>query len=111
MHASPLLLFAVIILLDDAGRASYRRGKSTPLLVGPIAIKAALQMGVDPRAMAVAVAMACSLAFITPISHPVNILMMGPGGYRFSDFSKVGVGMTVVTLLTMLLGLALVWGV
>ena len=86
-------------------------GQVTALLVGPIAINAALQIGVDPRAMAVAVAMACSMAFLTPIAHPVNILMMGPGGYKFSDFSLVGAGMTVVTLLTMMLGLALIWGV
>ena len=62
----------------------------TALLVGPIAINAALQLGLEPRAMAVAVAMACSMAFLTPIAHPVNILMMGPGGYKFSDFPKVG---------------------
>jgi di/tricarboxylate transporter len=110
VNASPLLLFAVIALLTMLV-VQIIGGQVTPLLVGPIAIKAALQMGIDPRAMAVAVAMACSLAFITPISHPVNILMMGPGGYKFSDFFKVGVGMTAVTLLTMLLGLALVWGV
>ncbi|MCY3797944.1 MAG: SLC13 family permease [Chloroflexi bacterium] len=109
-NASPLLLFAVIALLTMLV-VQVIGGQVTPLLVGPIAIKAALQMGVDPRAMAVAVAMACSLAFITPMSHPVNILMMGPGGYKFSDFSKVGIGMTIVTLLTMLLGFSLLWGV
>ena len=110
MNASPLLLFAVIALLTMLV-VQVIGGQVTPLLVGPIAINAALQMGIDPRAMAVAVAMACSLAFITPISHPVNILMMGPGGYKFSDFSKVGIGMTIVTLLTMMLGFSLLWGV
>ena len=108
--ASPLLLTAVIALLTMVV-VQVIGGQVTPLLVGPIAIKAALQLGIDPRAMALAVAMACSLAFITPISHPVNILMMGPGGYRFSDFLKVGAGMTVVALAAMLLGLALLWGV
>ena len=109
-YASPLLLTAVIAVLTMLV-VQVIGGQVTPLLVGPIAIKVALQMGIDPRAMALAVAMACSLAFITPISHPVNILMMGPGGYKFSDFSLVGAGMTLVTLLTMLLGLALLWGV
>ena len=85
-------------------------GQVTALLVGPLAINAALQMGVDARAMAVAVAMACSMAFLTPIAHPVNILMMGPGGYKFSDFSVVGAGMTAVTLAAMLVGLAWLWG-
>ena len=109
-NASPLLLFAAIALLTMLV-VQVIGGQVTPLLVGPIAIKAALQLGIDPRAMALAVAMACSLAFITPISHPVNILMMGPGGYKFSDFPKVGLGMTIVTLVAMMLGLALLWGV
>ena len=108
--ASPLLLVGVIAALTMLV-TQVIGGQVTPLLVGPIAITAALQIGVDPRAMALAVAMACSMAFLTPIAHPVNILMMGPGGYRFSDFSKVGFGMTAVTMLTMLLGLALLWGV
>ena len=110
MNASPLLLFAVMAVLTMC-IVQVIGGQVTPLLVGPIAIKTALQMGIDPRAMALAVAIACSLAFITPIAHPVNILMMGPGGYKFSDFPRVGIGMTLVTLLTMLLGLALLWGV
>lgn len=85
-------------------------GQVTALLIGPIAINAALQTGIDPRAMSVAVAMACSMAFLTPIAHPVNILMMSPGGYKFSDFARVGIGMVFVTLFAMLLGLRLLWG-
>ena len=108
--SSPLMLIGGLVLLTMLV-VQIIGGQVTALLVGPIAINAALQMGVEPRAMAVAVAMACSMAFLTPIAHPVNILMMGPGGYKFSDFSKVGVGMTVVTLLAMMLGLALIWGV
>ena len=108
--SSPLLLIAgmvtaTMLVVQIIG------GQVTALLVGPIAIHVALQTGIDPRAMSVAVAMACSMAFLTPIAHPVNILMMGPGGYKFSDFSKVGFGMTVVTLVTMMLGLAAIWGV
>ena len=108
--ASPLMLIAGMVLLTMLV-VQVIGGQVTALLVGPIALNAALQIGVDPRAMAVAVAMACSMAFLTPIAHPVNILMMGPGGYKFSDFSKVGIGMTAVTLLAMLLGLVLLWGV
>ena len=108
--SSPLMLIAGMVILTMLV-VQVIGGQVTALLVGPIAINTALQMGVNPQAMAVAVAMACSMAFLTPIAHPVNILMMGPGGYKFSDFSKVGAGMTIVTLLTMLLGLALIWGV
>ena len=108
--SGPLLLIAGMVLLTMLV-VQIIGGQVTALLVGPIAINAALQMGVDPRAMAVAVAMGSSMAFLTPIAHPVNILMMGPGGYKFSDFPKVGLGMTIVTLLTMLLGLTVIWGV
>jgi di/tricarboxylate transporter len=86
-------------------------GQVTALLVGPIAISTALQMGVSPHAMSVAVAIGCSTAFLTPIAHPVNILMMGPGGYQFGDFFRVGLGMTLVTLVTLAAGMVLIWGI
>lgn len=108
--ASPLTLFAVIVLLTMMV-VQVIGGQVTPLLVGPIAIKAALQLGIEPRAMALAVAMACSMAFLSPYAHPVNILVMRPGAYKFRDFSKVGFGMTIVTLLAMMLGLVVFWGV
>ncbi len=86
-------------------------GQVTALIVGPIAITAALEAGVNPQAMAVAVAIGCSTAFLTPIAHSVNILMMGPGGYRFGDFFKVGVGMTLVSFLALLAGMVVFWGI
>jgi di/tricarboxylate transporter len=86
-------------------------GQVSALLVGPIAINTALQMQISPQAMAVAVAIACSTAFLTPVAHPVNMLMMGPGSYRSSDFFKVGVGMTIVVLLALTAGMALLWGI
>jgi di/tricarboxylate transporter len=83
----------------------------TALILAPIGVSAALQVGIDPRAMAVAIAIACSTAFLTPIAHPVNVLMMGPGGYTPSDFPKVGVGMTLVTFAMLIVGLMLFWDI
>ncbi len=83
----------------------------TALILGPIAISAAQQVGIDPQAMAVAIAIATSAAFLTPIAHPVNVLMMGPGGYTSGDFFKVGVGMTLITFVTIIVGMILFWGV
>jgi len=108
--ASPIILVGGMVLLTMVV-VQIIGGQVTALLVGPIAINAALQVGIDPRPMAVAVAMACSMAFLTPIAHPVNILMMVPGNYRFGDFTRVGLGMTIVVLVAMLAGLKLIWGV
>ncbi len=84
-------------------------GQVTALLIGPIAVTAALQLGINAQAVAVAVAMACSAAFLTPIAHPVNVLMMGPGGYVPRDFLKVGLGMTIMTFGALLIGMRLFW--
>jgi len=84
-------------------------GQAAALIVGPVAVTSATHLGVNPQATAVAVAMACSAAFLTPLAHPVNILMMGPGGYTFGDFLKIGLGMTLVTFLALLVGMHLFW--
>jgi len=60
-------------------------------------------------AVGVAVAIACSAAFLTPIAHRVNLLMMAPGGYTFNDFLRVGLGMTIIGFLTLLLVMPLFW--
>ena len=86
-------------------------GQVTSLIVGPIAVATALEVGINPQAMGVAVAIACSTAFLTPISHAVNILVMGPGAYKFTDFFKVGVGMTIVTFVVLMIGLVVFWGI
>ena len=57
--------------------------------------------------MGMAVALACSMAFVTPLGHPVNILVMGPGGYRFADYRRVGLPMALVLAVAVLLVLPL----
>jgi di/tricarboxylate transporter len=85
------------------------KGAAVSAVIAPIAIQAAAQIGVDPRAMAMGVALATSMAFITPLGHPVNILMMGPGGYRFQDFFKVGLPLTVLLFIIVLVLLPIFW--
>jgi len=106
----PLALIAGLYLLTMFV-TQVLGGQVTGLIVGPIAITAALNAGVNPQAMAVAVAIACSTAFLTPIAHSVNVLMMGPGGYTFGDFFRVGFGMTIVAFFALLAGMVLFWGI
>jgi di/tricarboxylate transporter len=85
------------------------KGAAVSAVIAPIAIQAGHQAGVDPRALAMGVALATSMAFVTPLGHPVNILMMGPGGYRFRDFFKVGLPLTVLLFIVVLVTLPIFW--
>lgn len=85
-------------------------GPAVAAMMGPVAIQTALQTGTDPRAMGMAVALACSMAFLTPLGHPVNVLVMGPGGYRFADYRRVGMPMAALLAVVILVGLPLLFG-
>jgi di/tricarboxylate transporter len=79
------------------------------VLMAPIAFDAATATGVSPRSMMMAVAIAASASFTSPVSHPANILVMGPGGYRFVDYVKLGAPLTLVVLVIVLIVLPFVW--
>jgi di/tricarboxylate transporter len=85
-------------------------GQISPLVVGPITISAAIHLGVNPQAIAVVTAIAGSVSFITPLSHPVNILMIAPANYKFRDFVKSGWILTVLCFIALLVAVKLVWG-
>lgn len=79
------------------------------VLMSPIVLSAMSDMGVQPQTAMVAIAMAASASFTSPISHPANILVMGPGGYRFVDYLKVGVPLTIVVFITVMVLLPILW--
>ncbi len=89
--------------------SQFMGGQVTALVTGPIAISAALSLNTNPQAVAVVTAIGCSAVFLTPLAHPVNILMMGPANYRFGDFFKLGAGLTLVCFVTLMLGMTLFW--
>lgn len=71
---------------------------ATSILMAPIAIEIAKQLGYSPTALVMVVAIASSAAFMTPISSPVNTMVIGPAGYRFGDFVKIGVPFTIIVM-------------
>jgi di/tricarboxylate transporter len=77
--------------------------------IAPIAISTAQTAGADPRAFLMAVAVGGSFAFITPISHQANVLVMGPGGYRFTDYARVGVPLALLLSIISIILLPLFW--
>jgi len=79
------------------------------VLMAPIVMSTAVDLGLSQHSLLMAVAMAASASFTTPIAHPANILVMGPGGYRFIDYLKVGGLLTVVVFVVILLVLPVFW--
>jgi di/tricarboxylate transporter len=79
------------------------------VLMAPIALNTSANMGLSPNGLMMAIAMAASASFMTPVSHPANILVMGPGGYRFMDYLKVGGLLTLVILVVLMLALPVFW--
>lgn len=104
----PLGLAAGAFLLSTA-LTLFMGGQVTALVTGPIMISAAIHMGANPQAVAVAAAIGCSVAFLTPMAHPVNILIIAPGNYKFSDFLRAGWPLTVLSFLMLLFGMILFW--
>ncbi len=84
-------------------------GQVAALVTGPIAISAAISMGTNAQAIAVATAIGCSTTFFTPMAHPVNILVIAPANYQFGDFFRIGWRLTIVSFIMLLAGMALFW--
>ncbi len=84
-------------------------GATSAVLLAPIALSAAGQLGVSPYPLLMTVVLGTSSAFLTPVSHPANVLVMGPGGYRFADFARVGGQLTLLIFALVVLLVPLIW--
>lgn len=106
--AAPLLMLAGLFLLATL-LTQAMNGAAVAAVIIPIAIQAGETIGMNPRSLAMGVALATSMAFLTPLGHPVNVLVMGPGGYRFRDYVKVGLPLTLLVFGIVMLLLPRVW--
>jgi di/tricarboxylate transporter len=79
------------------------------VLLAPIAINTAAELGISAYPLMMAVAISASAAFLSPVGHPANVLVMGPGGYKFSDYVKVGLPLTIVVMIVTILALPVFW--
>jgi di/tricarboxylate transporter len=79
------------------------------VLMTPIALSSSEALGISPHLLMMTVAMAASASYASPLSHPAHLLVMGPGGYRFIDYVKVGVPLTVVVMAVSVWLLPILW--
>lgn len=100
--AGPLLVMAALFVLTSAF-SQVISNTATTVLIAPVAYAAAVNLGVSPEAMLMAIAVAASTAFATPVASPVNALVLTSGRYRFTDFLKVGLPIVVLMLIATLL--------
>ncbi|MEY4303855.1 MAG: hypothetical protein RIT52_30 [Pseudomonadota bacterium] len=92
--ATILLIYLIGLILTE-----FLSNNAVAVIFTPIAIELAHQLGADPRPFVVAVMFSATLAFATPIGYQTNMMVYGPGGYKFLDFTKVGVPLNLITWL------------
>jgi di/tricarboxylate transporter len=98
-----------LIMVAAMAVTPFLNNAATVLLMAPIGASLATRLGMnpDPFLMAVAVGAACD--FLTPIGHQCNTLVMGPGGYRFTDYWRLGLPLSILVVLLGVPMIALVW--
>ncbi|MCJ7718255.1 MAG: SLC13 family permease, partial [Anaerolineales bacterium] len=107
-NGSPLILTAGLFILA-AISSQVMPNPAVAVLLAPIALSAAADLGISPYPLMMTVAVSSSAAFLSPVGHAANLLVMGPGGYRFSDYFKVGLPLTILVLIIVLLVMPVYW--
>lgn len=107
--AADQMAHQLLVLVGDAGPQALVAGlfvltvilgqlisnTATALIVAPIAVAAAFELGISPRPVLMSIAVAAAASFLTPIATPPNLMIQGPGGYRFGDYWKLGLPLTL----------------
>lgn len=104
----PLAVLFVLYFLTQI-LTELLSNNAVAVIVTPIAITLAQSLGLDPRPLVVAVMFAATLAFATPIGYQTNTMVYAPGGYKFTDFTRIGLPLNLVTGVTACLVIPLIW--
>ncbi|GJM12823.1 MAG: SLC13 family permease [Pseudohongiella sp.] len=107
-NTSPVILIAMILIITMSV-SDVLNNAATAILMAPIAFNIAISLNLNPDAFLMAVAVGASCAFLTPIGHQNNALIMGPGGYKFGDYWRMGLPLEIVIVTVALPLLLIVW--
>ena len=105
---SPMVVTAVLFMLSCT-LTQFMSNTASAALLCPIGIAIAQNLGASPKAVVMAIAVAASCAFATPVGTPPNTLVLGPGGYKFMDYVKAGCGLVCVCFVVCLVVIPMVW--
>ena len=109
MDASPALLVVPLLMVIAIALSNIVNNAATAILMAPLAINIANGLGVSPDPFLMAVAIGSSCAFMTPIGHQSNLLVMGPGGYEFRDYWRLGLPVSIAAVLVGSPAILLFW--
>ena len=107
-NPNPYVLTAVLFLISNV-LTQFMSNTASAALLAPIGISIAQSIGADPKPVLMALGIAASCAFATPMATPPNTLVLGPGGFSFNDYAKVGVPMCLLSLVICLVVIPIVW--
>ena len=107
--ALPPLGALALMMVAAMAVTPFLNNAATVLVMAPIAASLAAHLGLRPDAFLMAVAVGAGCDFLTPIGHQCNTLVMGPGGYRFADYSRLGLPLSLLVVVVGTLAIALVW--
>jgi len=105
---SPLVVLGLLIVVTMT-LSDVMNNTATAVIAAPIAVEIAARLGVNPDPFLMGVAVAASCAFLTPIGHKNNTLIMGPGGYRFGDYWRMGLPLEIIIVLVSVPALVTFW--
>ena len=105
---SPMVVTIVLFILS-CGLTQFMSNTASAALLCPIGIAIAKQLGASPHAVLMAIAVAASCAFATPVGTPPNTLVLGPGGYKFMDYVKAGTGLVIVSFIISIILIPMFW--
>jgi len=107
-HPNPVVLCAVLYLISNV-LTQFMSNTASAALLAPIGISIAQSIGADPKPVLMAIGIAASMAFATPMATPPNTLVLGPGGFSFNDYVKVGVPLCIITFIVSVIIIPIFW--
>ena len=107
-HPNPIVLCAVLYLISNV-LTQFMSNTASAALLAPIGISIAQSIGADPKPVLMSIGIAASMAFATPMATPPNTLVLGPGGFSFNDYVKVGVPLCIITFVASVAIIPIFW--